>query len=145
MHEAISPTAVPLLCLCLIIIVTIIHHIFTCIFQTAHISAVKMSMGYEKKYELSFDNKITKSLKKLLDQAPLKSSIWQLCLFYITVYIHPRITFGNIKIWIFFHDYDNHNSLELILTNPTWCLSGWLHVDPEVLHRVNDTISYRKY
>ena len=44
--------------------VTITRQVFTNIFQMEHFSAVKFAMGYEKKYELSCDSKISKSLKK---------------------------------------------------------------------------------
>ena len=42
----------------------ITRHIFINIFQMEHFSAVKFAMGYGKKYKLSCDTKIFKSLKK---------------------------------------------------------------------------------
>ena len=47
-----------------LIMVTITRHVFINFFQREHFSAVKFAMGYEKKYDLSCDSKISKSLKK---------------------------------------------------------------------------------
>ena len=53
--------------------VTIVNHIFTNIFQMTLISALKFTEDYEEKYELSFDTKMSESLKKSVElvQAPL--------------------------------------------------------------------------
>ena len=48
-----------------IIMVTITRLIFIKIFQTEPFSAVKFAMGKEKKYDLSCDTKISKSLTKI--------------------------------------------------------------------------------
>ena len=47
-----------------LIMITITRHVFINIFQTKHLSTVKVIMIYEKKNELSCDTKISKSLEK---------------------------------------------------------------------------------
>ena len=65
MYKAILYISVACISYCVsLIMVTITRHIFINIFQMEHFSAVKFDMGYEKKHELSYDSKISKSLKK---------------------------------------------------------------------------------
>ena len=89
-YKAILSTAVAHTLLCKLDMVTIVNHIFTNIFQMTHISTLKFTEDYEEKYELSFDTKMSESLKKSVElvQAPLICK--KMCLVFWGVWVRKH-------------------------------------------------------
>ena len=77
-HEEIMCIAIAYFTACKLNYGTKTDHIFINIFQTVHFSAENFTRGQWEKFELSFDTKISESLKKNLKQlgwAPLTQKI----------------------------------------------------------------------